>query len=277
MLIKNKPTTSSRRHRIEVDRSGLFHGEPEKSLLMPGHKKRQGRGFQGHITVRHRGGGVKKRMRVIDWKRDKFGVPGKVDRIEYDPMRGAHLALVIYADGDKRYMIAPDTLKIGDAVMSGEKAEVRIGNALPLKLIPVGTPIHNLELRKGRGAQMVRGAGTAAYIQSKEETMITVQMPSKEVRLVPADCLATIGQVGNSDWKNRKLGKAGRKRLMGIRPTVRGSAMHPNNHPHGGGEGRTGVGLKYPKTPWGKHALGTKTRKKSKYTNKYIIKDRRSK
>jgi large subunit ribosomal protein L2 len=277
MLKRTKPTTSSRRHRLEVDKSILFQGEPEKSLLMPGHKKRQGRGFKGHVTVRHRGGGVKKKMRIIDWKRDKFGVPGRVDRIEYDPMRGANLALIVYADGDKRYMIAPDALKINDTVMSGEKAEIRVGNALPLKLIPVGTPIHNLELRKGRGAQMARGAGTAAYIQSKEENMITVQMPSREIRLIPAECLATIGQVGNSDWKNRKLGKAGRKRLMGIRPTVRGTAMQPNSHPHGGGEGRSGVGLKYPKTPWGKHALGTKTRKKSKYTNKYIIKDRRTK
>ncbi len=277
MLKRSRPTTSSRRHRTEIDRSGLYRGQPEKSLLVPGHKKRQGKGFKGHITVRHRGGGVKKRMRIIDWKRDKFGVPGKVARIEYDPMRGAHLALVVYADGDKRYIISPDGLQVNDTVMSGDKADIKIGNSLPLKLIPVGMPIHNLELRQGRGAQMVRGAGTAAFIQSKEESMITVLMPSREVRLIPADCLATIGQVGNMDWKNRKLGKAGRKRLMGIRPSVRGTAMHPNNHPHGGGEGRSGVGLKYPKTPWGKHALGTKTRKKSKYTNKYIIKDRRSK
>ena len=277
MLKKTKPTTSGTRHKLEVDRRDLHKGQPEKSLLISGHTKRQGRGFKGHITVRHRGGGVKKRVRIIDWKRNKFGVPGRVDRIEYDPMRGAHLALVIYADGDKRYMIAPDDLKVNDQVMSGEKAEIKVGNALPLRLIPVGLAIHNLEMRVGRGAQMVRGAGTAAYVQSKEKGFATIQMPSKEVRLIPEDCLATIGQVGNSEWKNRKLGKAGRSRLMGIRPTVRGTAQQPNTHPHGGGEGRSGVGMKYPKTPWGKHALGTKTRNKKKPSNKYIIKDKRVK
>lgn len=275
MLIKQKPTTNGRRHQLRIDRSNLHSGAPEKSLLASGHKKRQGRGFQGHITVRHRGGGVKKRMRIIDWKRNKFDIIGRVDRIEYDPMRSANIALVIYADGEKRYILAPDGLKVDSVIEAGEKAEIKVGNALPLKRIPVGVPIHNVELRSGRGAQVVRGAGTAAYIQSKEGDYVILQLPSKELRMVSADCFATIGQVGNQDWKNRKLGKAGRKRLMGIRPGVRGTAQHPGSHPHGGGEGRSGVGMKYPKTPWGKHALGKKTRKSNKRTNKYIIKDRR--
>ncbi len=277
MLIKRKPTTSGRRHQLAVDRSHLHKGAPEKSLLVSGHKKRQGRGSQGHITVRHRGGGVKKRLRVIDWKRNKTDIVGRVDRIEYDPMRSANLALIVYSDGEKRYMLAPDGLKVDDTVMVSAQADIKAGNSLPLKSIPVGVPIHNLELRPGRGAQIVRGAGTAAYIQSKEGDHVIVQLPSKEIRLISGDCFATIGQVGNQDWKNRKIGKAGLKRLMGIRPGVRGTAQHPNSHPHGGGEGRSGVGLKYPKTPWGKHALGTKTRKKNKKTNKYIIKDRRKK
>ena len=274
MLVKQKATSAGRRHQQNVDRSGLHSGSPEKSLLVSGHKKRQGRGFQGHITVRHRGGGVKKKMREIDFKRNKFDIEGRVDRIEYDPMRGANLALVVYQDGEKRYILAPDAIKIGDKIMSGEKAEMKAGNSLPLKNIPVGVPIHNLELRAGRGGQIVRGAGTAAFIQSKEGDHVIVLLPSKELRLIKGDCFATIGQVGNQEWKNRKLGKAGRKRLMGIRPTVRGTAQHPDSHPHGGGEGRSGVGLKYPKTPWGKHAHGVKTRR-NKRTNKYIIKDRR--
>lgn len=277
MLIKQKPTTSGRRHQLKVDRSKLHSGAPEKSLLASGHKKRQGRGFKGHITVRHRGGGVKKRMRIIDWKRNKFDIIGRVDRIEYDPMRSANIALVVYSDGEKRYILAPDGLKIDATIEAGEKAEIKVGNALPLKRIPVGVAIHNVELRSGRGGQIVRGAGTAAYIQSKEGEYVILQLPSKELRMVSGDCFATIGQVGNQDWKNRKLGKAGRKRLMGIRPGVRGTAQHPGSHPHGGGEGRSGVGLKYPKTPWGKNALGKKTRKSNKRTNKYIIKDRRVK
>ena len=277
MLIKRKPTTSGRRHQLAVDRTQLHKGAPEKSLLVSGHKKRQGRGAQGHVTVRHRGGGVKKRLRIIDWKRNKHDIVGRVDRIEYDPMRSANLALIVYSDGEKRYMLAPDGLKVDDTVMVSAQADIKAGNTLPLKNIPVGVPIHNLELRPGRGAQIVRGAGTAAYIQSKEGDHVIVQLPSKEIRLISGDCFATIGQVGNQDWKNRKIGKAGLKRLMGIRPAVRGTAQHPDSHPHGGGEGRSGVGLKYPKTPWGKHALGTKTRKKNKTTNKYIIKDRRKK
>ena len=277
MLITVKPITPGRRNRIDVDRAHLHDGGPEKSLLVAGHKKRQGRGYKGHVTVRHRGGGVKKRLRMIDWKRDKAGVVGRVERIEYDPMRSADIALIIYTDGDKRYMLAPDGLAVGAQVVAGETAEIKVGNALPLKKIPVGTPIHNLEMRPGRGAQIVRGAGTAALIQSKEGEFATVLLPSKEIRLINSDCFATIGQVGNVDWKNRSLGKAGRKRLMGIRPTVRGTAQHPGSHPHGGGEGRSGIGLKYPKTPWGKHALGVKTRQKKKRSGKYIVRDRRAK
>ncbi len=277
MLKKRKPTTNGQRHQLTIDRSSLHKGAPEKSLLLPGHVKRQGRGYKGQITVRHRGGGVKKKIRIIDWKRDKFDVPGKVERIEYDPMRSAHLCLVVYADGEKRYVLAPQGIKVGATIISGPKAEVALGNATTLERIPVGTPIHNVELRKGRGGQIVRGAGAAAMIQSKEGDMVAVQLPSKEVRLIKSACFATIGQVGNQDWKNRKVGKAGRKRLMGIRPGVRGTAQHPGSHPHGGGEGRSGIGLKYPKTPWGKHALGKKTRKKRKNSSKWIVKDRRVK
>lgn len=275
MLIKRKPTSAGTRHILSEDRSNLHKGAPEKTLLVGGHKKRQGRGFKGHVTVRHRGGGVKKRLRLIDWKRDKHDIVGKVVRIEYDPMRSANLALINYADGEKRYILAPDGLNIGDEIRSGEQAEAKAGNALPLKNVPVGMAIHNIEMRAGRGAQMVRGAGTSAYVQSKEGKFVIVQLPSRELRLINAECFATIGQVGNQDWKNRKIGKAGRKRLMGIRPTVRGTAQDPRSHPHGGGEGRSGVGLKYPKTPWGKHAHGIKTRSRHNRTNKYIVRDRR--
>jgi large subunit ribosomal protein L2 len=277
MIIKNKPTSNSNRHYAKVDHSMLHDGDPEKSLLVPGHFKRQGRGAKGHVTVRHRGGGVKKRMRILDWKRDKHNIPGVVKRLEYDPARSANIALVYYKDGEKRYIIAPDALVVGQEVISGKDVEAKAGNAMPVQNIPIGLPIHNIETRPGKGAQLVRGAGTAATIQSKEGKFVAIALPSKEVRLINAECFATIGQVGNQDWKNKKIGKAGRKRLMGIRPTVRGVAQHPNSHPHGGGEGRSGIGLKYPKTPWGKHALGTKTRNKKKTTNRYIVKDRRSK
>jgi large subunit ribosomal protein L2 len=277
MLIKVKPTTSGTRHKVKVDRTELHKGAPEKSLLAKGHKKRQGRGFKGRITMRHRGGGVKKRMRIIDWKRTKRDIEARVERIEYDPMRSANIALLVYPDGEKAYILAPSNLKAGDKVMAGENVELNPGNALPLKNIPVGTPIHNIEMRLGKGAQLVRGAGVSAYIQSKEGKYVAVLLPSKELRLIHAECYATIGQVGNLDWKNRKIGKAGRKRLMGIRPTVRGTAQHPGSHPHGGGEGRSGVGMKYPKTPWGKHAGGKKTRKKNNPSNKWIIRDRRRK
>jgi large subunit ribosomal protein L2 len=274
---KRKPTTPGVRHRVELDRSNLHKGSPVKSLTAKGHKKRQGRGFKGRVTVRHRGGGVKKKMRVIDWQRDKHGVPGVVNRLEYDPMRSANIALIFYKDGEKRYILAPKGLEEGQEIVAGEEAPATPGNALPLSNIPVGVPIHNIELRPGRGGQMVRGAGTAAIIQSKEDDYVQVLLPSKEIRLINAKCYATIGQVGNQEWKNRELGKAGRKRLMGIRPTVRGTAQHPGSHPHGGGEGRTGVGMTHPKTPWGKHAGGKKTRKARKNSNKYIVRDRREK
>lgn len=277
MLITQQSTTNGRRHQVTIDRSELHKGAPEKSLLASGHKKRQGRGYKGRITVRHRGGGVKKRMRIIDWKRTKRGIPATVVRLEYDPMRSAHLALLQYADGEKAYILAPQGLQAGDTVQAGDTAEAKPGNALPLKNIPIGMFIHNIELRAGKGAQLVKSAGTGAMIQAKEGKYVTVQLPSKELRLINAECFATIGQVGNQDWKNRKIGKAGRKRLMGIRPSVRGTAQHPGSHPHGGGEGRSGVGMKYPKTPWGKHALGKKTRKKNHRTNKWIIRDRRVK
>lgn len=277
MLIKAKPTTPGRRHMVAVDRSELHKGEPEKSLLYPGHKKRQGRGYKGRITMRHRGGGVKKRMRIVDFKRNKKDVVGVVKRVEYDPMRSANIALIFYKDGEKRYILAPLSLKVGDEIVAGEKVDPKPGNAMALKNIPMGMPIHNIEMRPGKGAQLVKGAGVHAVIQSKEGKYVTVQLPSREQRLIHEDCMATIGQVGNPDWKNRKLGKAGRKRLMGIRPTVRGVAQHPGSHPHGGGEGRSGVGMKYPKTPWGKNtAPGKKTRKKRK-SNKWIVRDRRTK
>jgi large subunit ribosomal protein L2 len=225
----------------------------------------------------HRGSGVKKRMRIIDWKRNKSGVTAVVKSLEYDPMRSANIALLFYQDGEKRYILAPSDLKVGDVIESGEKVEPKPGNAMLIKNIPVGMPIHNIELQPGKGAQLVKGAGSHALIQSKEGKYVTIQLPSKEQRLVGADCLATVGQIGNKDWKNRKLGKAGRKRLMGIRPTVRGTAQHPGSHPHGGGEGRSGVGLKYPKTAWGRNvAPGKKTRKSSKST-KWLVRDRRAK
>lgn len=277
MLIKSKPTSAGKRHHSAVDNSELHKGGPEKSLLLPGHVKRQGRGHRGHITMRHRGGGVKKRIRLIDWKRNKYGVPGVVKQLEYDPTRSANIALIFYKDGDKKYIIAPDGLKVGQEIVSGETVDPIIGNTMPLKNVPIGMQIHNVELTVGKGAQLVRGAGQSAVVQSKEDKYVVVQLPSKEHRLINGDCFATIGQVGNHDWKNRKLGKAGTKRLMGIRPTVRGTAQHPGSHPHGGGEGRSGVGLKYSKTPWGKIASpGKKTRSKRK-TNKWIVKDRRIK
>jgi large subunit ribosomal protein L2 len=277
MLIKRKPTSPGLRHRVDVKPEKLHKGKPEKSLLASGHKKRQGRGYRGRITVPHRGGGVKKKMRIIDWKREKRDVPAIVERIEYDPMRSANLALLFYKDGEKRYILAPSNLNSGDTVISGEKVEPKPGNSMPLKNVPVGMPIHNVELKPGKGAQLVKGAGVHALIQSKEGKYATVQLPSKEQRLINLKCFATIGQVGNQNWKNRKIGKAGRKRLMGIRPTVRGTAQHPGSHPHGGGEGRSGVGLKYPKTAWGRNvAPGKKTRSRKKNT-KHLVRDRRTK
>ncbi len=274
-LKQASPTTPGQRNRVDVDRSQLHKGKPEKSLLAKGHLKRQGRGAKGRITVRHRGGGVKKRLRVIDFKRRKYDIIATVVRFEYDPTRSANIALLQYTDGEKSYILAPEGLQIGAKVASGEKADLSVGNAVPLKLVPIGQPVHNIELKPGKGGQIVRSAGSSALVQSKDNGMVTIQLPSKELRLLPEECFATIGQVANTEWKNRKLGKAGRKRLMGIRPTVRGTAQHPGSHPHGGGEGRSGVGLKHPKTPWGKHARGLKTRQKRKWSNKWIIVDRK--
>jgi large subunit ribosomal protein L2 len=248
---------------------------PEKALLRP-LKKKAGRNFRGKITVRHRGGGHKRRYRVIDFKRDKYGIPARVSSIEYDPNRSARIALVVYADGAKRYMIAPLGLKVGDEVMSGPDAEVRVGNALPIANIPLGTQIHNIEIHQGRGGQLVRAAGTAAQLVAKEGKYAQVRLPSGEVRLINVNCMATVGQVGNTDHGNIKLGKAGRKRWLGFRPSVRGSAMDPSSHPHGGGEGRSPIGMPGPKTPWGKPTLGYKTRR-NKTTDKWIVRRRRKK
>jgi large subunit ribosomal protein L2 len=245
---------------------------PEKSLLRP-LKKRAGRNFRGKITVRHRGGGHKRRYRVIDFKRDKVGIPGRVASIEYDPNRSARIALVVYADGEKRYIIAPVGLMVGDMVMAGPEAEIRVGNALPISGIPVGSTIHNIELHIGKGGQMVRAAGTSAQLLAKEGRYAHIRLPSGEVRLVNVQCMATIGQVGNTDHGNIKLGKAGRKRWLGFRPSVRGSAMDPGSHPHGGGEGRSPIGMPGPKSPWGKPTLGYKTRR-NKSTSKWIVRRR---
>ncbi len=267
-----KPTSPGRRDMTASTFEEITRTGPEKSLLRP-LKKRAGRNFRGKITVRHRGGGHKRRYRVIDFKRDKFGVPGRVDSIEYDPNRSARIALVVYADGEKRYMIAPVGLMVGDVVMSGPDAEIRAGNALPINNIPVGSTIHNIELHIGKGGQMVRAAGTSAQLLAKEGRYAHVRLPSGEVRLVNVQCMATLGQVGNTDHGNIKLGKAGRKRWLGFRPSVRGSAMDPASHPHGGGEGRSPIGMPGPKSPWGKPTLGKKTRR-NKSTEKWIVRRR---
>jgi large subunit ribosomal protein L2 len=250
----------------------ITKGKPEKSLLMP-LKKKAGRNNQGRVSVRHRGGGAKRRLRLIDFKRDKEGVPGRVAAIEYDPNRSANIALIYYADGDKRYILAPQGLGVGDAIKAGEDAELKPGNALPLRQIPGGTLIHNIEMEKGRGAQMVRSAGGAAQLMAKEGEYTLIRLPSGEMRRIRSDCMATIGQVGNIDHQNIKLGKAGRTRWLGRRPQVRGSAMNPRDHPHGGGEGRSPIGMPGPKTPWGKPALGYKTRK-PKASDRMIVKRR---
>ncbi len=277
MLKTYTPTSAGRRHRLDVSNSDITSSTPEKTLLAKGLIKRNGRNNTGRITVRHRGGGVAHKLRIIDFKRNKPGVTGIVATIEYDPARTARIALVQYSDGEKRYILAPVGLAVGQTIMSGAEAPVQLGNAMPLSKIPVGMPIHNIELRPGKGGQMIRSAGSNATVQSKEGNFVTIAMPSKEVRLIHADCMATIGQLGNVEWKTAQYGKAGRKRLKGIRPTVRGTAQHPDSHPHGGGEGRSPVGMKYPKTPWGKHAHGTKTRNKKKYSTKMIVRDRRVK
>ena len=267
-----RPTSPGRRGMTGSTFEEITKDKPEKSLLLP-LKRKAGRNNQGRITVRHRGSGAKRRLRIIDFKRDKPGVPGRVTAIEYDPNRSARIALIYYADGDKRYILAPSELSVGDTVKSGNDAEFKPGNTLPLKLIPGGTLIHNIEMEKGRGGQLVRSAGVAAQLMVKEGEYAMVRLPSGEMRRIRGECLATIGQIGNIDHQNIKLGKAGRKRLMGWRPTVRGSAMSPRDHPHGGGEGRSSIGMPGPKTPWGKPALGYRTRK-PKASDKLIIKRR---
>ena len=273
---KFRPTSPSLRQMTVSTFEEITTNEPEKSLLAP-LKKTAGRNVYGRITVRHRGGGEKRKYRLIDFKRDKDGVPGKIATIEYDPNRSANIALVHYADGEKRYIIAPYKLQVGDTIMSGSEADIKIGNALKLKNIPVGTTIHNIELKVGKGAQLVRSAGNSAQLMAKEGKYAQVRLPSGEVRMVSMECRATIGQVGNIDHENINIGKAGRKRHMGFRPTVRGSVMNPNDHPHGGGEGRAPIGRPAPVTPWGKPALGYKTRKKNKKSDKMIVRTRRDK
>ena len=270
---KYRPYTPSRRHMTSSTFEEITKTTPEKSLIVT-LKKNSGRNNQGKITVRHRGGGYKLKYRVIDFKRNKDGVPATVVGIEYDPNRTANIALLSYADGEKRYILAPLGLTAGQKVMSGETAEIRIGNALRMRDIPVGQTIHNIEMKPGKGGQLVRSAGMSAQLMAKEGKYATVKLPSGEMRLLPIDCKATIGSVGNSDHELINIGKAGRKRHMGIRPTVRGSVMNPNDHPHGGGEGRSPIGRPNPCTPWGKPALGYKTRKKNKQSNKYIVRSR---
>ena len=277
MAIKNyKPTTPSRRNMSAIDYSVLSKVEPEKSLLAP-KKKRSGRNSYGRITVRHRGGGNRQKYRLVDFKRRKFGVEATVLTLEYDPNRTAHIALIEYADGTKSYIIAPVGLKVGDKIVSGPEADIKPGNALPLSCIPVGTFVHNVELYPGKGAQLARSAGIMAQLMAKENKMALLRLPSGELRNVPESCMATIGQVSNVDHANVKIGKAGRKRNMGWRPTVRGSVMNPNDHPHGGGEGKSPVGRPGPVTPWGKPALGYKTRKTHSRTDKLIVKRRNCK
>lgn len=267
-----KPKTPGQRHKTSYTFEEITKDRPERSLIVP-QKKKAGRNAYGRVTVRHRGGGEKRHLRVVDFRREKIGIPAKVAAIEYDPNRTARLALLNYADGEKRYILAPVGVKVGDTLVSGSQAEIRPGNALPLANIPVGTTIHAIELKPGKGAQISRSAGTSAQLLAKEGKYAHVRMPSGEVRLVLQECMASIGQVGNVDHSNVKLGKAGRARHMGLRPEVRGSAMSPRDHPHGGGEGRSPIGMPGPKTPWGKPALGYKTRR-NKRTNKMIIRHR---
>ena len=273
---KYNPTTPGLRGMTVSTFEEITTSTPEKSLTVS-LKKHSGRNSRGKITVRHRGGGAKIKYRIIDFKRNKDDIPATVKTIEYDPNRSANIALVLYADGEKRYIIAPNKLKVGDVIMSGSNADITVGNALALADIPVGTIIHNVELKAGKGAQLVRSAGNGAQLMAKEGDYCQVRLPSGEVRKIRKECRATIGEVGNSDHSNIVLGKAGRKRHMGLRPTVRGSVMNPNDHPHGGGEGKAGIGRVSPVTPWGKPALGYKTRKKNKASNQYIVKRRNDK
>lgn len=261
---KYNPYTPSRRHMTSSTFEEITKSTPEKSLVVS-LKKNSGRNNQGKITVRHRGGGSKIKYRMIDFKRNKDGIPASVTAIEYDPNRTANIALIVYADGHKSYILAPNGLKVGDKIMNGPEAEVKLGNALPLGNIPVGSNVHNIEMKPGKGGQLVRSAGNVAQLMAKEGKFATLRLPSGEMRLIPIECRATLGQIGNIDHELITIGKAGRKRHMGIRPTVRGSVMNPNDHPHGGGEGRTSIGRPSPMTPWGKPALGYKTRKKNKH------------
>jgi large subunit ribosomal protein L2 len=270
-----KPTSPGRRGMSVTTFDDITRTTPERSLLRP-LRKRSGRNAQGRITVRHQGGGHKRLYRMIDFKRDKFGIPARVDSIEYDPNRSARIALLVYADGEKRYIIAPLGLKVHDVLESGPDADIRVGNALPIASIPVGSMIHNIELRKGKGAQLARSAGASAQLLAKEGAYAQVRLPSGEIRLISVENLATLGQVGNTDRGNINLGKAGRSRWLGRRPTTRGSAMSPRDHPHGGGEGRSPVGMSSPKSPWGKKTLGKKTRVR-KDTDKWIVRRRGAK
>ena len=270
---KFNPYAPSRRHMTSSDFAEITTATPEKSLLVSLNKN-AGRNNQGKITVRHHGGGSRRKYRVIDFKRRKDGIPATVKSVEYDPNRTANIALICYADGEKAYILAPNGLKVGDTLMNGADAEVKLGNCLPLQNIPVGTQVHNIELYPGKGGQLVRSAGNSAQLMAKEGKYATLRLPSGEMRMVPIICRATVGQVGNIDHELINIGKAGRKRHMGIRPTVRGSVMNPNDHPHGGGEGKCGIGRPGPVTPWGKPALGLKTRKKNKKSNKLIVRRR---
>ena len=271
MAIKKfKPTSPALREMTVFISDEVTTNQPEKSLLVP-LKKNSGRNVHGKITVRHRGGGNRRKYRIIDFKRNKDGIHAKVATIEYDPNRTANIALLNYADGEKRYILAPVGIKVGDTLLSGPEADIKPGNALALKNMPVGTVVHNIELKAGKGAQLVRSAGVSAQLMAKEGNKALLRLPSGEMRYVSIECKATIGQVGNVEHANETIGKAGRKRHMGIRPTVRGSVMNPNDHPHGGGEGRSPIGRPSPVTPWGKPALGYKTRKKNKASNKLIV------
>ncbi|KGX90386.1 50S ribosomal protein L2 [Pontibacillus halophilus JSM 076056 = DSM 19796] len=271
---KYRPTTNGRRFMSVSDFAEITTDQPEKSLLSPLHKK-GGRNNQGRLTVRHQGGGHKRQYRVIDFKRDKDGIPGRVATIEYDPNRSANIALINYVDGEKRYILAPKGLKVDTQIISGPEADIKVGNALQLKDIPVGTVIHNIELKPGRGGQLARSAGAQAQILGREDKYTLVRLASGEVRLVLSTCRATVGQVGNLEHELINVGKAGRSRWLGKRPTVRGSVMNPNDHPHGGGEGRAPIGRKSPMSPWGKPTLGFKTRKRNKPSDKYIVRRRK--
>lgn len=276
-LIKSRPTSPGRRHHTRNTNKKLSKNKPARSLTLGRISKNSGRNYSGKITTRHRGGGHKRLFRKIDFKRNKNDIPAKVVSVEYDPNRSCHIALLSYLDGEKRYILAPENLQVGDKIIASQKADIKPGNCLTLENIPIGTPIHNIELKPGKGGQLVRSAGSSALIQSKEGNFANVLMPSKEIRLISIKSKATIGQLSNINHGNVKLGKAGRKRHLGWRPAVRGTAQHPGSHPHGGGEGRSGVGMKHPKSPWGKPARGKKTRRKKKYSNKHIIRDRRKK